>query len=302
MAVITTGNHPKALWPGVYAWFGASYNKHERYTDKIFEKRRSSKAYEEDVETTGFGLAAVKAESAATTYDSSAQGYVTRTTHSVYSKGYIITKEAMDDNLYKEKSMPLASALAFSMFTTRETVGANILNRAFNSAYVGGNGVELISTAQPTLDGTQSNHIATASDLSEASLEALLIQIRNTKDSRGLPINIKGDALIVPAELEFEANRILFSTLQAGTGNNDVNAMRSMGLLPKGIISSPYLTDPNAWFVKTNVPNGLVCYQRNPLAFTRDNDFDTGNAKAKAVERYSFNWLEWRALFGSPGA
>ena len=299
--VISTGNHPKALWPGVDAWFGRSYDRHPKFCEQMFEVRSSTKAYEENIELTGFGLAPKKAEGASVSYDSESQGPVTRYNHNVYSLGYIVTEEEQDDNQYLEVSKARAEALAFSMYTTKEIVSANVFNRAFNSSYTGGNGVEMISTAQVTEDGTQSNHIATAADLSEASLEDLLVQIKTATNTRGLEVAIQRKKLIVPPSLEFEANRILFSTLQAGTANNDVNAIRSMGMLPEGIVSNPYLTDTNAWFVQTNIPNGTVLYMRKALAFTRDNDFDTSNAKAKASERYTPGWSNWRGIYGSPG-
>ena len=300
--VISTANHPKALWPGIEAWFGRKYEQHPKFCEQMFEVRSSRKAYEEHVEATGFGLAPEKSEGSPVSYDSETQGPVTRYTPSVYSNGYVVTEEEQDDNLYTEVSMGRSEALAFSMYTTKEIVAANVYNRAFNSSYTGGNGVEMISTAQVTEDGTQSNHIATAADLSEASLEDLLVQIKNAKNSRGLNFALTGEQLIVSPNDEFEANRILYSTLQAGTANNDVNAVRSMGMLPKGIIANPYLTDPDAWFVRTNAPNGTILFMRKALEFTRDNDFDTGNAKAKASERYSIGWTDWRGIYGSPGA
>ena len=300
--VISTGNHPKALWPGVQAWFGRKYDQHPKYCEQMFEIRNSEKAYEENIELTGFGLAVKKAEGASVSYDSESQGPVTRYTHNVYSLGYIVTEEEQDDNLYMEVSRGRAEALAFSMYTTKEIIASNVYNRAFNSSYTGGNGVEMISTAQVTDDGTQSNHIAVAADLSEASLEDILVQIGKAKNTRGLEVGIKGRQLIVPVDLQFEAQRILKSTLQSGTANNDINAVRDMGLLPEGFMANPYLTDTDAWFVNTNCPNGTIGFMRKALAFTRDNDFDTSNAKAKASERYVFGWSNWRGIYGSPGA
>lgn len=300
--VITTGNHPKALWPGIEAWFGRKYDMHEKFCDKMFEIVKSKKAYEENVELTGFGLAPAKAQGASVMFDSETQGPTTRYTHTVYSLGYIVTEEEREDNLYDVVSKQRAEALAFSMYTTKEVVSANVYNRAFNSSYAGGNGVEMISTAQVTEDGTQSNRLATDSDLSEAALEDMLIQIGNATNSRGLEINLRGERLIVNTANMFEAQRILYSTLQSGTANNDVNAVRDMGLLPKGFIANPYLTDADAWFVRTNAPNGLKGFMRKELAFTQDNDFDTSNAKAKAAERYSFGWSDWRGVYGTPGA
>ncbi len=302
MAVITTGNHPKALWPGVNKFWGTSYEKHPLECMEIFDVKSSSKAYEEDVETLSFGLAPAKAQGAGVAYDSHSQGPTTRYTHVVYGLGYIVTKEEIDDNLYEKVSRDRAASLAFSMRTTKETVSANVLNRGFNSSYTGGDGVELISTAHVTENGTQSNHLTVAADLSEASLEDLIIQINQMKNSTGLAIAARAQKMIIPATLEFEAQRILGSALQSGTANNDTNALRSMGIMPQGFSVNHYLTDTDAWFIKTDVENGLTMFDRTKLAFTRDNDFDTENAKAKCIERYSVGWTDWRSIFASPGA
>ena len=299
--VIGTGNHPKALWPGINAWWGTSYNKHPLECMEIFDVKSSGKAYEEDVENLSFGLAPAKPQGSGVAYDSHVQGPTTRYTHIVYGLGYIVTKEEIDDNLYEKVSRDRVSSLAFSMRTTKETVSANVLNRAFNSSFTGGDGVELISTAHVTDDGTQSNHLTVAADLSEASLEDLLIQINLMKNSRGLPIAARASKMIIPAALEFEAQRILGSVLQSGTANNDTNAVRSLGIMPKGFSVNHYLTDTDAWFIKTDVENGLTMFDRTKLAFTRDNDFDTENAKAKCIERYSVGWTDWRSIFASPG-
>jgi len=300
--VISTGNHPKALWPGVEAWFGRKYDMHEKFCEQMFDISTSKKKYEENVEVTGFGLAPIKSEGGSVSFDSESQGPTTRYTHVAYGLGYIVTREEQDDNLYATVAKQRAEALAFSMYTTKEIIAANVYNRAFNNAYKGGNGVEMISTLQVTEDGTQSNELAVAADLSEASLEDILIQIKNAKNSRGLRINLQGQKLIVAPDNEFTANRILFSTLQAGTANNDINAIRYMGMLPQGIMSNPFLSDSDAWFVSTNAPNGLKGFMRTGLEFTKDNDFDTSNAKAKAYERYPFGGTDWRGIFGSAGA
>lgn len=300
--IITTGNHPKALWPGVNAWFGAKYKEHPMECTMVFDRSTSRKAYEEDVEQTSFGLAPVKAQGAGVQYDSHSQGSTVRYTHVAYALGYIVTKEELDDNLYAEVSMKRAASLAFSMRQTKETVGANVFNRAFNSSYTGGDGKELLATDHPTLDGTQSNELAVAADLSEASLEDLFIQIMNAKNSRGLKISLMPRKLIVNPSNAFEAERIVKSNLQNDTANNATNAIRSMGMLPEGVMVYHYLTDTDAWFVKTNAPEGLKHFERTAIQFTRDNDFDTENAKAKAYERYIFGWSDWRALYGSAGA
>lgn len=300
--VITTGNHPKALWPGMHAFFGRKYNEHPVEYTTLFDMERSSKNYEEDTEVTGFGLAPVKTEGASTSYDSESQSWTKRYVHTAYSLGYIVTREELDDNLYEVVSRRRIRALAFSMRQTKEIVAANVYNRAFNSSYTGGDGKELLATDHPTLDGTQSNELATAADLSEASLEDLAIQIMNAKNSRGLRISVMPRCLIVPPALAFEATRILNSQLQSGTANNDINALRSMGTFPEGIKVNHYLTDTDAFFIRTNVPDSMRGFDRIRVEFTQDNDFDTDNAKAKAYERYSFGWSDWRGLFGSPGA
>jgi hypothetical protein len=302
MAVITSGNHPKALWPGINAWFGLSYNKHPLEWTDIFEEKSSDKSYEEQVEATGFGLAPVKPEGSAVSYDSHAQGPTTRYTNVTYALGFIVTEEEEDDNLYAELAKSRAESLAFSHRTTKEIVHANVLNRAFNSSYLGGDGLEMCSTAHVTLDGTQSNELATAADFSEASLEDLLIQISQAKNTRGLQIALVGQKLIVPPALMFEAQRVLKSELRVDTANNDVNAVKSMGLLPGGFAVNHYLTDSDAWFVLTNAPRGLQSFKRKALAFVKDSDFDTSNKKHKAAERYSVGWTDWRGIYGTPGA
>lgn len=299
--VISTGNHPKALWPGVHKFVMGQYNEHPtEYTD-IFDMESSKMAYEEDVETTGFGLASVKPENSATAYDSHTQGFTKRYTHVAYSLGYIVTREEMDDNLYK-RAFQRGKMLAFSFRTTKEIVGANVLNRAFSSSYTGGDGKELLATDHPTLAADFSNELAVPADLSEASLEDLLIQIMETTNSRGLQIAIRGQKLIVPPSLSFIAERIMKSNLQNDTANNAVNAIKSMGLLPGGVAVNHYLTDDDAWFIKTDAPSGMTGFNRTGFEFTNDNDFDTSNFKAKGYERYSFGWTDPRGMFGSEGS
>ncbi len=300
--VITTGNHPKALWPGMHAFWGRQYNEHPQEWSKIFDTESSEKNYEEDTEVTGFGLATVKAQGTAISYDSETQGPTTRYTHVTYGLGYIVTREELEDNLYEVVSKRRIKALSFSVRSTEETVAANILNRAFNSSYVGGDGKEMCATDHPTLDGTQSNELSTAADLSEASIEDMCIQIMQAKNSRGLKIALMPRKLIVAPSEAFNAERILKSSLQSGTANNDVNALRSMGVLPEGVVVNHYLTDADAWWIKTNAPNGLVRFNRRATEFKQDNDFDTENAKAKSTLRFSIGWTDWRAIFGTPGA
>jgi phage major head subunit gpT-like protein len=251
---------------------------------------------------TGFGLAPVKNQGGSISYDSETQGITSRLTNVTYALGYVVTMEELQDNLYEMVSKRRAKALAFSMRQTKETVAANILNRGFNSSYTGGDGKELLATDHPTLDGTQSNELTVAADLSEAALEDLLVQIMQAKNSRGLRIALKGDKLIVPPALFYEANRILKSALQNDTANNAINALKATNALPGGIVLNHYLTDSDAWFIKTNCPEGLIYQERMAMEFEQDNDFDTKNAKAAAVERYVFGWCDWRSIFGTPGA
>ncbi len=300
--IITTGNHPKALWPGIKAWWGRVYDEHvTEYTD-IFDVESSSRAYEEDVEVTGFGLAPVKAEGAGVSYDSETQSTVSRYTHVAYASGYIVTYEELQDNLYEMVSKRRSQALAFSMRQTKETVGANTLNNGFDSNFPGGDTKELFATDHGNLGGDQSNELSTAADLSEASLEDLVIDIMGATNNRGLKISLMPRKLIVPRQLWFEANRIVNSVLQNDTANNAVNVLKATNAIPQGICVNHYLTDTDAWFLKTNAPRGLIGYDREKMSFTTDNDFDTSNAKAKAYERYSFKWTDWRGAYASPGA
>lgn len=299
---ITTGSHPKALWPGVKAFFGKEYAEKPMACDTIFAQHSSDKAYEDVVEETGFGLAPVKSEGQSVSYDTDKQGYTTRFTNTTYGLGAIITKEAISDNQYESVAEKKARRLARSMRQTRENVHANILNRAFNASYVGGDGVALMSDAHPTLNGTQSNKLAVPADFSEGALEDVLILIRQMEDSRGLRIQAEGTRLVNPSSLNFEVTRVLQSTLRPGTDHNDINALRANGLLPAGSITWDYLTDEDAWFVQTDVPEGLMTMNRWALELTQDNDFDTDNARMKATERYVAKWGDWRGIFGSEGA
>ncbi|MHC4316156.1 MAG: phage major capsid protein [Planctomycetota bacterium] len=299
--VIATGNHPKALWPGVYSWFGAQYNEHEAQYPKLFDIKSSNKKFEELVQQTGFGLAPEKDEGSPTAYDSHTQGYVARGTNIAYSLGYIVTREELADNLYAEVSMRRAGSLAFSMAQTRENVGANVYNRVINSSFTGGDAVALGSTAHPTVSGNQSNILATAADLSEASLEDLTIQILDALDFKGLKIALGIKSLIVPTALIYDAQRILKSNLRVGTADNDANALRLLGVIPEIVVNN-YLTDSDAWFIRTNVQDGLCWFDREPVEFTKDTDFDTDNAKAKGYMRFVPFWGDWRTLYSSSGA
>jgi hypothetical protein len=303
MSTITSGSFAKALWPGVNAWYGKAYNEHAvEYTD-LFDTYTSSKAYEEDVGITSFGLASVKPEGSAITYDSERQGFITRYSHLVYASGFIITQEMVEDDQYDVVAQRRAKGLAFSMRQTKETVAANVYNRAFTSGYTGGDGVVMCSGSHPNVSGgTWSNILSTAADLSEAALEQACIDIMKWTNDRGLKVNIMPQTLIVPADLVFEAERILQTPLRVGTADNDINALKSMGKLPGGFKVNHYLTDTNAWFIRTNAPDGMKYFERRGDSFDVDNDFDTSNAKYKASGRYSFGWTDPRGVYGTPGA
>jgi hypothetical protein len=300
MAVITTGSHPKALWPGIKAWWGRSYAEHTEEYPVLFEKDTSDKAYEEEVEITGFGLAPVKNEGTAIVYDQESQGAVTRYTHVAYALGYIVTYEELRDDLYEVVSKRRAQQLAFSMRQTKENVAANIFNRAFNATYTFGDGQALIVNSHPTLTGNQSNLLTTAADISETAIEDMLIQIGLFTNSRGMKISVLPRSLHVPMQMVFEANRIVKSVLQNDTSNNAVNVIRAMGAIPE-IHANHYFSSATAWFIRTNVPRGMIYYEREAVSFDQDNDFDTKNAKAACYERYSFGASDFRGIAGTPG-
>lgn len=302
MTVISTGNIAKLLWPGLNARWGANYTEYPKeYTDLV-DVFSSDLAYEEDQEVTGFGLAPIKAQGQAIQYDTMQQGVTTRYTHIAYGLGFIITHEALMDNQYEKVGMQRTGSLAFSMRQTKENVVANMYNRAFNSSYTFGDGVQLLSTAHPTLSGNQNNTLAVAADMSEASLEDMVIQIGQAVNARGMRISLQAKSLIVPINLQFEAARILKSVGQNDTANNAINALRSMGMFSDGVKVNHYLTDTDAFFIRTNAPEGLKLFQREEATFAQDGDFDTSNLKYKAYERYSVSASDFRALYGSPGA
>lgn len=300
MSIQTRSTLPSLLWPGMHALFGVEYAKHPKEYTRIFDVRSSDKAYEKVAELTGLGLASVKAEGAAIVYDSPGQGPETTFTHVTYGLGFEMTREAEEDNLYRDVAENNTKALTWSMWTTKEIVHANILNRSQNSSYLGGDGKELVATDHPTVNGTQSNEL-TAADLSEASLEDAMTVIMQAKNSRGLPVAIRPVRLIVGQGQIFNATRIFQSDLRVGTADNDVNAIKALGMVPE-IVINHYLDDADAWFLQTNVPNGLISFQRRALDFEKDSDFDTENRKQKATERYSAGWGDWRAIFGNAGA
>lgn len=302
MSVINTSNFAKALWPGINSWYGKAYNEFSPEWDKLFDKYTSRKAFEEDVGTSGFGLAVVKGEGAPITYDSERQAFITRYSHVVYALGFIITREIFDDDQYDIVGQRKAQGLAFSMRQTKEIVAANVYNRAFNSSYTGGDGKELLATDHPNFaGGTWANELTTAADLSEASLEQASIDIGGFTNDRGLAIKVLPKTLVIPRQLAFEAKRILGTDGRVGTANNDLNALKAMGIVPEVIVNH-YLTDTDAWFIRTDAKDGMKYFERRGDEFGMDQDFDTENAKYKATARYSFGWTDPRALFGSPGA
>ncbi|MHC4105516.1 MAG: phage major capsid protein [Planctomycetota bacterium] len=303
--VITTGNISPLLQEGIKNVFGQAYRSHGEQCKLLFDTEQSKKAFEQDQQFEGFGLAPVKTEGAGIAYDSQQAGFSPKFPNLTYAKGFIVTKEAMDDNLY-HLFAKRARALAFSMQQTKENVAANVYNRGFNSAFLmtGGDGVELFSTAHvngPTDSTTFSNELATPAALSEAALEDLLIQINEATDPRGLRIALRGTRLIVPPKLGFEAERILNSVLQSDTANNAINAIRSTGMLPNGHTVNNYLTSATAWFIKTDAPDGMKHFNRQSVDFDQDMDFGTSNARFKADERYSFGWSDPRGCYGSAG-
>ncbi len=306
---ITTGNFAKLLWPGLNAIYGHKYNEYPEECKMIFETKGSRKAFEEDVGITGFGTAAVKTEGHPIGYDTEQQGFLTRYNHVVYGLGFIITEEMMDDDQYDTVGQRRTEGLAYSMRVTKEIVAANVLNRAFNTTYVGGDGSTLISSAggggsanHPNVSGgSWTNGPTTAADLSESALEQAVIDIGNFLDDRGKQMKALPKKLIIKNDLQFEAERILRSTNRVATADNDLNAMKTMGSIPQ-IVINHYLTDLDAWFIQTDIPNGLTNYVRKEAKFTTDNDHDTSNAKFKCTERYSFGWTDPRCLYGSPGA
>ena len=303
MAVITTGSFAKALWPGINSWYGMQYDEHRvEYTD-LFKTESSDKAYEEEVAVSGFGLAPKKAEAAGISYDTARQLFVKRYTNVTYGLGFIITREMYEDDLYSVIGKQRSRSLAFSMRQTKETVAGNIFNRAFNSSYTGGDGLELCSTAHVTAGATFSNITNPASDLSTAALEQAAIDIMDFRDNRGLKISVQPKCLAVPTALAFEAQRILKSALEHDTANNAINALKSMNVFPDGIKVNHYFTDANNWFIVTNVPDGLKYFERRGDDFSPgENDFDTANARYKATARYVFGWTDPRAVFGSAPA
>lgn len=301
--VITTGAHPKALWPGVYAWWGQTYAEHsEEYSD-LYDVVESSQAYEEEVQVTGFGIAPIKPEGGAMSYDYEVQGPVQRYTHLAYALGYKVTIEELQDNLYETVSMRRAQANAFSIRQTVENIGAAVYNDAFTgNVFQFATGTSLCGTAQPnTTGGTFANALSPGADLTEASLEDMCILAMGLPTDRGLLVSIMPQSLHIARQEWFNGNRILKSVLQSGTANNDPNVLKMTNAFPKGIKLNHYFTAPHAWFVRTNCMNGPKWFWRVRPVFDQDNDYDTKNAKAGTFFRASCGSTDPRAVLGSNG-
>ena len=292
----------KELEPGLNALFGLEYDRYEREHSEIFDEESSDRAFEEEVMLAGFSTAPVKAEGAAITFDDAQETYTARYTHETIALAFSITEEAVEDNLYDRLAARYTRALARSMSQTKQVKAASILNNAFSTSYPVGDGAALCSSAHPAISGNQRNQLSTAADLNETSLEQMLIDIAGLTDERGLKIAVRGMKLMIPKELQFVAERVLNSNLRPGTADNDVNAMKSMGMLPDGAVVNHFLTDTDAYFIKTDAPNGFKLFQRTPLRTAMEGDFDTGNMRYKARERYSFGVSDWRCVFGTAGA
>jgi len=290
----------KELEPGLNALFGLEYKTYQNEHAEIYEIESSERAFEEEVMLSGFGEAPVKNEGAGVAYDNAQETYTSRYTHETIALAFSLTEEAVEDNLYDRLAARYTKALARSMATTKQVKGAAVLNGAFTTS-VGGDGVVLCSLSHPTLSVNVANTLATAADLSETSLEQALIDIAAFTDERGLKVAVQGLKLVVPKELQFTSDRILKSTLRTSTADNDINAIKNMGLVPEGYTVHHYLTDPDAWFVLTDAPNGMKMFERVAIKTGFEGDFDTGNVRYKARERYSFGYSDFRGIFGSPG-
>ena len=293
----------KELLPGLNALFGMEYKRYGEEHKEIFETETSERSFEEETKLSGFSAAPVKAEGAAIRYDNAQEAYTARYVHETIAMGFSITEEAMEDNLYDSLSARYTKALARAMAYTKQVKGANILNTAFTAGVTYGDGTTLCSTSHPLVSGgVNSNRPATGADLNETSLESAVIQIAGWTDERGLLIAAKPRKLVVPPSLQFVATRLLETELRVGTTDNDINALKNNGSIPEGYTVNHFLTDNNGWFLLTDVPNGLKHFVRSPLATSMDGDFDTGNSRYKARERYSFGVSDPLGIFGSPGS
>ena len=309
MAAISRSQQIKELIPGLNALFGNEYARYGEEHKEIFEIESSDRSFEEELKLAGFGAAPTKNEGQAMAYDTAQEAWSTRYTHETIAYGFAITEEAMEDNLYDSLSARYTKDLARGMAYTKQVKAANVLNNGFNQNYLGGDGVSLFGTNSsgtvtnhPLINGsTVSNRPATAADLNETSLEAAVIQIAGWTDERGLLIAAKPRKLVIPPSLQFVATRLLETELRVGTNDNDVNALKNNGSIPEGYTINHWLTDNNGWFLMTDVPNGLKHFIRTPLATSTDGDFDTGNLRFRARERYSFGFSDPLGVYGSPG-
>ena len=293
----------KELEPGLNALFGMEYARYENEHAEIFETESSDRAFEEEVLIVGFGNAEVKTEGQGVNYDQASEGFTARYTHETVSLAFALTEEAVEDNLYDRLGARYTKALARSMAHSKQVKAANVLNNAFSSSFTGGDGVSLINTSHPLAGGgTLANRASTMSDLNETSLENALISISTFVDDRNMILALQGTKLIVPPQLQFVADRLLESPGRVGTADNDINAVRNMGLLPQGYAVNHFLTDTDAFFLLTDCPDGFKHFERSPISTSMEGDFDTGNVRYKARERYSFGFSNPRAVFGSQGA
>ena len=292
----------KELEPGLNALFGLEYDRYENEHAEIFEEETSDRAFEEEVMLGGFTSAPVKEEGTAITFDDAQETYTARYTHETIALAFSITEEAIEDNLYDRLAARYTKALARSMAQTKQIKAAAILNNAFDTTAPIGDGAALCSSAHPSLSGNQRNQLSVAADLNETSLEQMLIDIAGITDERGLKVAIRGVKLVIPKEHQFIAERLLNSDLRPGTADNDTNANRSMGMLPEGAVVNHFLTDTDAYFILTDAPNGFKMFNRSPIKTAMEGDFDTGNMRFKARERYSFGVSDWRSVFGTAGA
>ena len=293
----------KELEPGLNALFGMSYDSYDQEYEDIFAIEDSNRAFEEEVLVTGFGGAPVKSEGQGVEFDNASESFSARYTHDTVALAFALTEEAVEDNLYDSLGKRYVKALAKSMANTKEVKGADVLNNAFSSSFTGGDGVSLINTAHPLAGGgTAANRATTMADLNEASLEDALIDISTFTDDRGLTISVMADKLVIPPQLVFVADRILNSTQRSGTADNDINAINSMGMIPQGYRVNNFLTDPDSFYIITDVPNGMKMFSRTPLTTSMEGDFDTGNVRYKARERYAFGASDFRGIFGVEGA
>ena len=293
----------KELLPGLNALFGMEYARYGEEHKEIYETETSERSFEEETKLSGFSAAPVKNEGSAIAYDNAQEAWTARYNHETIALGFSLTEEAIEDNLYDSLSARYTKGLARAMSYTKQVKAANVLNNGFSASYPGGDGVALFSTAHPLVSGgTNSNEPATPADLNETSLEAAVIQIAAWTDERGLLIAAKPRKLVVPPQLQFVATRLLETSLRVGTTDNDINALKNNGSIPEGYTINHFLTDPNAWFLTTDVPNGMKHFVRTPMSTGMDGDFDTGNVRYKARERYSFGFSDPLGMFGSPGA